>query len=159
MADIGGIGGFNPAVTRSTFDPEAAAQRRADERARQEELQQRPAVEDVEAEEQLRAEEANTQQQASQQSQEQDNTDTVTLSNAAQDYLTQAQDAAQAANDDATVDAATDTEAVTQIASATGLSATNQTARNEESTSTVNGNQNTQSEQTRALGQVVDQYA
>jgi len=156
MSDIGGISGFNPATTRSTFDPEAAAQRRAEERARQEAAREEQAVASVDEEEAQRAEESDAEQRTSPQAQQELQDDTVTLSNAAQDFLIQTREDTQAANDDAEVEAI---QAAREAAEATGIGATNQTTRNEESTSEVNGNQDNQSEQTRALGQLVDQFA
>lgn len=161
MADIGGIGGFNPVTTRSTFDAEAAAQRRAEERARQEELQEARRSEAVE-EDARAAEESDTDQDANAQAQQQQEAqDEVTLSNAAQDFLSRAQDdaATQAANDDAQIQQAQAAQEAGRVNQVGGVNGTNQTTADEENNATVNGNQDDQSEQTRALGQIVDQFA
>lgn len=150
MADIGGIGGFNPATTRSAFDVEAAAERRAEEQQRQEELREQQRVE-AQQEDATRTQETDTEQDAQASAQDQQRAeDQVTLSSAAQDFIAQQTEQTQAANDDAAI------AATTQVG---GVDGTNQRAADEENTSTVNGNQDDQSEQTRALGQIVDQFA
>lgn len=149
MADIGGIGGFNVAATRSGVDTEAASQRRAEERQRQEELQEARRQE-AEAEELRRTEETSTDQE-----------DSIVLSNAAQDFLVQA-DQEGAANDDAQATAVAATQEADAVARTTqigGVTGTNQDTADEENTTTVNGNRDEESEQTRALGQIVDQFA
>ena len=161
MADIGAIGGFNPATTRSNADSEAAAQRRADE-ARQAAEERQAEQAELAQEEAAAAEESDSEDQSQTGGQQQLSEDTVTLSSAAQDFLLQSdRDAAEtAANDDAAVEATTSVAAPavdpTQIG---GVNGTNQTTTDEENTSAVNGNQDNQSEQTRALGQLVDQFA
>ncbi|MEQ8440318.1 MAG: hypothetical protein RIM33_18180 [Alphaproteobacteria bacterium] len=157
MADVGGIGGFNPATTRSEFDADAAAQRRAEERARQEELQEERRVE--QQEEALQSEEATAEREQAEQQRQEDLQDEVALSNAAQEFLTRtAQENANAANDDA-VAAAEAAEAGAQATQVGGVDGTNQDTADEENNATVNGSQDDESEQTRALGQIVDQFA
>ncbi|MDW3206693.1 MAG: hypothetical protein R8L07_14250 [Alphaproteobacteria bacterium] len=155
MADIGGIGGFNPGTTRSFFDAEAAAQRRAEESRSQEAAREEQRVEAA-AEEEARTQEAAAQEESESQAALEDQEDAVVLSNAAQEFLVRAQDDAQPANDDATVGGI---EAVAQSTQVGGVNGTNQQAVDEENSTTVNGNQDQQSEQTRALGQLVDQFA
>lgn len=155
MADIGGIGGFNPGTTRSFFDSEAAAQRRAEEAQQREAVREEQRVEEA-AEEEARVQEATAEEESASQAAQEDQEDTVVLSNAAQEFLVQAREDAQPANDDATVGAAASAAQTTQVG---GVNGTNQQAVDEENSTTVNGNLDQQSEQTRALGQLVDQFA
>ncbi|WP_421876486.1 hypothetical protein [Pacificispira sp.] len=161
MADIGGIGGFNLATTRSVFDTEAAAQRRTEEAQRQEALREEQRVEEA-ADEEAQVQEAAAEEEGASQAAQEDQEDTIVLSNAAQSFLVQAQDDAEAANDDGTVGGVGATggvDAVVQTTQVGGVNGTNQQTADEENSSTVNGNQDQQSEQTRALGQLVDQFA
>jgi hypothetical protein len=170
MADIGSVGGFNPATTRSAFEEEAATRRRVEERSRQEEIRETQrdttaeqqaarAEETARAEEVARAEAVENDGRDAALPQSEELQDTVTLSNAAQEFLVEQQNEIQAANDDAAVQATEASDNIVEIAQAGGVTQTNQVAVDEENTSVVNGNQDSQSEQTRTLGQIVDQFA
>ena len=156
MADIGGIGGSDVATQRSAFDQEAAARRRAEERTRQEEAQEQRRTEAAQ-EEARRTEEADSDQQAAVEQQARDDLreDRISLSGSAERFIAEAQEAEDAANDDAVQQADT----VARTTQVGGVDGSNQDTADEENSSTVNGNQDDQSEQTRALGQIVDQFA
>jgi len=79
--------------------------------------------------------------------------DTVSLSSGAEQALAAADAAGAAAEAEATPAAGATN------ATASDTRETNQVARQEDTTAEVNGNQNSQSEGTRTLGQVVDQFA
>lgn len=160
MADIGGLGGFDVATQRSAFDQEAAAQRRAEERARQEEVQEQRRTE-ASQEEARRTEETDTEQESAAQNQTQEELqeDTVTLSNAAERFVVEAENAETAAANDDALAAVQQADAVSRTTQVGGVNGSNQDTADEENSSTVNGNQDSQSEQTRALGQIVDQFA
>lgn len=154
MADIAGIGGgtgtfgFNPARSsvEETRPEDLAARRRLEE-----ETTARPVEEGQDVAAPARTDEAapsDTEQQATDQGQRELDEDTVTLSQGAEQAL--------AANDTA---APRETEGAVNVTAAADTRETNQVTRQEDTTSEVNGNQNNQSETTRTLGQVVDQFA
>ncbi|MEQ8603637.1 MAG: hypothetical protein RIB45_09970 [Marivibrio sp.] len=158
MADIAGIGvggsafGFNP--TRSTpSEPEEQLQR-----PRPEETTPRPAdrgaeVAPSETDAPDQASQTDADSQAAGDRAPELTEDTVSLSAGAEEALA-AEAAAGAAAEAAPTPAAGATNAV-----AADTRETNQVARQEDTTAEVNGNQNNQSEGTRTLGQVVDQFA
>lgn len=160
MADIGGIGGFDPATTRSNFDAQATTQRRAQEQQVQEVRRAEVLETDLAA---RRAEETNA-EQGNIQSQAQREEDSIVLSNAAEEFLVQAETDAQnavAANENANLafeqsEASQEAGAANQVG---GVNATNQDSADEDNNAVVNGSQDGNLEQSRALGQIVDQFA
>ncbi|MBP5857571.1 hypothetical protein KAJ83_11165 [Marivibrio halodurans] len=159
MADIAGIGGgsgaFGYSPTRSAAEDiradDASASRRFEEEATRpvQDRTEVPALDDTAAD----TAPADTDQETSPGGQQELAEDTVSLSDGAQQAL--------AANDaGAPVDRPVEPGAGNLSAEgARATNETNQVARQEDTTTEVNGNQNNQSETTRTLGQLVDQFA
>ncbi len=154
MADIGGIGafGFGGARSNPAADLEArqeeARDRRAEEDRRTDNTEAALRSEDTsDADASRVTRETDTEQETGAQN-AQRQSDEVVLSTAAQNQL-----ANDNGEDDVAVAAAGESAAVGTTAR------TNQEDNDNANTSEVNGNQDEQSEQTRTLGQVVDQFA
>jgi|GEM_PF-4436070 hypothetical protein len=167
MADIAGIGGgaspfaFNPA--RSTTEDAQVRDTQARDTAVRQRVQDeqtpnaRPVEGDTTAPREAPPsveESSPDQQQTADRGAPELTEDTVSLSAGAEQALT-ADTAADTAN---AAQSATPTPGETN-ATGTDTRATNQVTRQEQTTAEVNGNQDSQSEGTRTLGQVVDQFA
>lgn len=154
MADIAGVSAFGFGGVRSNpaAELEQAAEesrdRRTEEDRRQEATEEALRSGDTsDADASRVAQEADTEQDTNTRNEQRQN-DEVVLSTAAQDRL-----ANDNADDGVAVAAAGETAAVGETLR------TNQEDNDNANTSEVNGNQDQESEQTRTLGQVVDQFA
>lgn len=159
MADIAGIGvggspfGFNPTRSTPTDQEEALQRPRSTETNAPRPADRTAESAPAETEGPREAPETDADQQASVNRPQDLTEDTVSLSAGAEQALA-ADAAAGAQAETQPTPAAGETNAV-----AADTRETNQVARQEDTTAEVNGNQNSQSEGTRTLGQVVDQFA
>jgi hypothetical protein len=158
MADIAGIGGgsnpFGLNPSRSTPEEIQARENESRRRVEQEEPTVRPAEDGADtaapAEETNGASGIDTDQETTADRGGQElREDTVSLSRQAEEAI---------ATNERPPEPATPAAGETNVV-AGDTRATNQVTRQEDTTTEVNGNQNNQSETTRTLGQVVDQFA
>ena len=151
MADIAGISGsfgFDPSRSNAAEDRRTSEEdRRADEAARAaEETDAGSATNESAASNGTgTTTEIGTDQNTTARQEREVDEDQVTISNEAQQRLDE--------------EAATPAAGAADVQTLTPANDTNQATRQENSTTVVNGNRDDQSEQSRSLGQLVDQFA